>query len=231
MAAVLALGKNAALSHLSAAALWDLLPDRGPRIDVTVPSHGGRKRRRLIVVHRARMTADEVTLFDAIPVTTPARTLLDVADVVRQRQLERAFDQAEYLGLDVSELTPRKGRRGYGRVCRILDDHEAGSTWTRSELEERMLALCRRQGLALPEVNSEPLGFEVDFAWPAQRLAVETDGWAAHRTRGAFERDRLRDAALVEAHWRVIRITRRRLAREPAEVAALIGRLLAAPQR
>ena len=92
-----------------------------------------------------------------------------------------------------------------------------------------MLAVCRHHGLPVPAVNSEPVGFEVDFAWWEQRLVVETDGWAAHRSPGAFESDRVRDAVIVEAGWRVIRITRRRLAGDPGAVGALIARLLAAP--
>jgi very-short-patch-repair endonuclease len=89
-----------------------------------------------------------------------------------------------------------------------------------------MLALCRRAGLPKPVVNGEVEGFEVDFHWPDQRLAVETDAWSSHGGRGAFERDRVKDAQLVEAGWRVVRITRARLAREPREVAALLARLL-----
>ena len=228
MAAVLALGSGAALSHVAAAALWGLRAERGPRIDVTVPTAGGRKRRRVIVVHRAVISPDEVTVLDGIQVTTPTRTLIDLADVLGQRQLERAFDQAIYLGLDVPDLTARRGRRGYGRLSRVLAGHLAGSTWTRSELEERMLALCRRADLPAPAVNTHLLGFEVDFSWEPQRLAVETDGWAGHRAPGPFERDRMRDAQLVEAGWRVVRFTRRRLATKPGEVAAQLARLLAA---
>jgi predicted transcriptional regulator of viral defense system len=163
MAAVIALGPGAALSHAGAAALWELRPERSPRIDVTVPTAGGRATRRLIVVHRALISMNEIAVRDGIPVTTPARTLLDLADVLGQRPLERALDEAE---------------------------HRAGSTWTRTELEERMLALCRRAGLPAPAVNTDVQGFEADFAWSSGRLVVETDGWQAHRTRRAFERDR-----------------------------------------
>ena len=88
-------------------------------MDVTVPTRGGRRRRRLIVVHRARLAASEVTVVEGIPVTTPARTLLDAADLLGRRPLERAFDQAAYLGLDVSSLTPRNGRRGFGLLSRV----------------------------------------------------------------------------------------------------------------
>lgn len=110
----------------------------------------------------------------------------------------------------------------------VLTDHDAGSTWTRSQLEERMLALCRAAGLPPPFVNRDVEGFEVDFHWPAQKLVVEIDDWSSHRGRGAFERDRVRDATLVELGWRVVRITRARLARDPRGVAAQLARLLAA---
>jgi very-short-patch-repair endonuclease len=166
---------------------------------------------------------------NAIPVSAPLRTLIDLADLVSLRELERALDQAEYLGIDLDGLAPRPGRRGSGRLARVLSAHGAGSTWTRSELEERMLRLCRRAGLPPPDVNRRIEGLEVDFSWPSRRLALETDGWAAHRSRGAFERDRRRDARLVEGGWRVIRLTRRRLAAEPGEVVALLNRLLSAP--
>jgi Transcriptional regulator, AbiEi antitoxin/AbiEi antitoxin C-terminal domain/Protein of unknown function (DUF559) len=226
LAAVLAVGPGAALSHESAAVLWGLRDPRGPRIDVTVPTPGGRARRRLVIVHRSRLASDELTIRDGIPVTTPVRTVIDLADVLTRRQLERTLDEASYLGIDLTGISARQGRPGAGRIARVLAAHEAGSTWTRSELEERMLALCRQAGLPQPVVNDDVEGFEVDFHWPDQRLAVETDGWSAHHGRGAFERDRVKDAQLVEAGLRVVRITRNRLAREPRAVAAQLARLL-----
>ena len=226
LAAVFSYGPGAALSHESAAVLWGLRQPRGPRIDVTVPTPGGRSRRRLLIIHRSTLEPQEVTVKDAIPVTTPVRTVLDLADVMRRRPLERVLDEAAYLGLDLDGLTPRRGRRGFGLLTAVLAEHEAGSAWTRSGLEERMLTVCRREGLPNPVVNGEVDRWEVDFHWPGQRLVVETDGWSAHRGRGAFERDRVKDAQLVEAGWRVVRITRARLAREPRDVAAQLARLL-----
>jgi very-short-patch-repair endonuclease len=226
LAAVFACRQGAALSHESAAVLWGLRKPRGPRIDVTVPTPGGRSRRGALIVHRSRLEPEEVTEEDAIPVTTPARTVLDLADGLRRRQLERVLDEAAYLGLDLEGLAPRHGRRGCGLLGAVLTSHEAGSTWTRSDVEERMLTLCRRHGLPRPVVNGDVEGFEVDFHWPDHRLIVETDGWSSHGGRGAFERDRVKDAKLVEAGWRVVRITRARLAREPQAVAAQLARLL-----
>jgi predicted transcriptional regulator of viral defense system len=226
LAAVLACGPGAALSHQSAAVLWGLREPRGPRIDVTVPTPGGRARRRLVVVHRSIVRPDEIEMRDGIRVTTAARTVLDLAGALTRRQLERTLDQAAFLGVDLTYLAPRRGKRGAALLRTVLTQHDAGSTWTRSRLEERMLGLCTSAGLPRPLVNREVVGFEVDFHWPEQLLVVEIDDWSSHRGRGAFERDRLRDAVLVEAGWRVVRITRARLARDPTGVAAQLGRLL-----
>jgi very-short-patch-repair endonuclease len=226
LAAVFACGPGAVLSHESAAVLWGLRQPRGPRIDVTAATRGGRSRRGALISHRSTLEPEEVTVKDGVPVTSAARTVLDLADVLRRRPLERVLDEAFYLGLDLEGLTPRRGRRGFGLLTAVLAEHEAGTTWTRSALEERMLTLCRRRGLPAPVVNGEVGRWELDFHWPDQRLAVETDAWSSHGGRGAFERDRLKDAQLVEAGWRVVRITRARLAREPREVAALLARLL-----
>jgi very-short-patch-repair endonuclease len=100
------------------------------------------------------------------------------------------MDEAAYLRLDVGGLRPRRGRRGGAVLARVLAHHRAGSTLTRSDMEERMLALCRRRGLAAPLVNTKVEGYTVDFAWREQRLIAETDGWQAHGTKQAFERDR-----------------------------------------
>jgi very-short-patch-repair endonuclease len=193
---------------------------------VTLPTRAGRRKRRGIVVHRSSLAADEVTRQTHIPVTTPARTLVDLADVLPRRALERAIDQAEYLRLDLGGLVPRHGRPGSGVLCRVLADHRAGSTLTRSELEERFLTLHRAGELPRPVVNARVAGYEVDFLWQAERLIVETDGHAAHGTRAAFERDRLRDAELTALGYRVVRITYRRLVREPNAVREQLRRLL-----
>jgi predicted transcriptional regulator of viral defense system len=101
LAAVFACGPGAVLSHESAAVLWGIRQPRGPRIDVTVPTPGGRSRRGVLIVHRARLESDEVAVKDGITVTNPARTVLDLADVLRRRPLERVLDEAFYLGLDL----------------------------------------------------------------------------------------------------------------------------------
>jgi hypothetical protein len=226
MAAVLACGEGAVLSHVSAAVLWGLLRKEGPGVHVTVPTGAGRARRRGIAVHRAALDEGEVTTLAGIPVTTPGRTIVDLADISSRRTVERAIDEAEYLRLDCSGLGPRPGRPGSGLLTCILSEHRAGATRTRSELEELFLAMCEAYGLPPPEVNAVIEGYEVDFVWRRQRLIVETDGHAAHGTRQAFERDRLRDADLTANGWRIIRLTHVRLSREPAAVAAQLARLL-----
>jgi very-short-patch-repair endonuclease len=228
LAAVVSCGPDAALSHFAAAVLTKLMTERGPRIDVTVPRGGQRRRRGAVIIHRAALPDGDVTVNEGIRVTTPSRTIVDLADVVSERELERVIDEAAYLRLDLDGLRPREGRRGSGNLARVLASHDAGSTRTRSELEERVLSLCQSFSSPAPEVNSSIAGHEVDFVWREARLIVETDGWGAHGTRQAFERDRRRDADLLAAGWRVLRISYARLERDPAWVAARIGEALRA---
>jgi very-short-patch-repair endonuclease len=226
LAAVVSCGPDAALSHFAAAALTKLMPERGARIDVTVPRGGQRRRRGALIIHRAALPDGDVTVKEGIRVTTPSRTIVDLADVLSQRQLERVIDEAAYLRLDLGDLRPREGRRGSGNLATVLATHNAGSTRTRSELEERTLSLCQSFRLPAPEVNSSIAGYEVDFVWREARLIVETDGWAAHGTRQAFERDRHRDAELMAGGWRVLRISYASLEHDPKWVARRIGEAL-----
>lgn len=226
MAAVLACGPGAVLSHGSAAVLLGLPWRPNKWIDVTVPTPGGRAKRRLVIVHRSSVAPSERTTKDGIPVTSPSRTLVDLADYGRRRPVERALDEAAYLRLDVGGLKPRQGRRGSGLVAELLARHDPGTTRTRSDLEEIFLALCRDQELPEPEVNADIEGYEADFVWRRQRLIIETDGHGAHGTRAAFEADRVRDAELVAAGWRVVRVTYRRLLTKPQAVGTQLCRLL-----
>jgi very-short-patch-repair endonuclease len=215
MAAVLACGDGAVLSHRSAAELLRLGPTTA-FFEVTAP---GDRRPPDILVHRAEVPPEHRGTVEGIPVTSPARTLIDLADVLTRRGLERAIDEAEYLRLDHTGLRPIAGRRGAGVLAVVLDRHTAGSTRTRSELEEIFLALCGTHFLTQPETNAQVGGFEVDFVWREPRLLVELDGRAAHHTLRAFEADRARDAELTASGYRVMRFTQRRLEREPAVVA------------
>lgn len=233
MAAVLACGPTAALSHASAAALWQLRASAGAKIDVTVRTSGGRDRPGIRIHRCPSARPDETTIHDGIPVTTTARTLLDLAATLPRRQLERALDQAEILQLlDAHALDAvvraHAGRSGTARLMTVLVAHDPGTTLTRSALEDAMLELCRVHGLPRPLVNAHVAGLEVDVLFPAQRLVVETDGWRYHRTRAAFERDRERDAALTRAGHRVLRFTDRQIAGDPRTVAATLAAALAA---
>jgi hypothetical protein len=222
MAAVLAAGDGAALSHFSAAVLWGLLREPGRRVHVTAE---GKRRVGGVIVHRSPLQGERIRR-EAIVVTTPARTLVDLADVVTRRTLERAFDEAEYLGLDHRGAQPRHGRQGSGLLTSVLDLHTPGSTRTRSELEELFLALCDDHGLPRPEVNVGIEGYECDFVWRDADLTVETDGGAAHGTTRARRRDPERDARLIHAGWRVWRLPYLQVVREPEPVAAQLAALL-----
>ncbi len=235
MAAVLAYGPDAVLSHRSAAGLWGLRPDTRPETDVSVPRHCARSRPGLRA--HASLTLDhrDVTRRERIPCTTVARTLLDLAEVLDDRGVERAIEQAGALRLfdlgAVDDVLDRaEGRLGTGRLRRVLE--AAGEpAFTESELEEAFLELCRSHGLPRPEV-AVPIAtsdghLKADFLWRAQRLIVETDGYAFHSHARAFERDHRRDLLLHLAGWRLRRFTWRQIAKEADLVATAVRAALA----
>jgi hypothetical protein len=200
------------------------------RIDVTAV-RSSTYRRPGITLHRARdLQAEDSACHEGIPVTSIARTLLDLAEVVPHRRLDRAVEEAERRGLfnlpDVDRLVARNFRRRGATLLRAVLGEYREPAPTRSELERRFLDLCRDAALPPPAVNAFVTGLEVDFVWHDCRLVVELDGHEFHRTRAAFERDRVRDAALQLAGCRVVRLTHRRLTEEPAEVAGTIRSLL-----
>jgi hypothetical protein len=227
MAAVLAAGPGAVLSHASAAALWDIRPTSATRIDISVRSAGGRAKRPGLRIHRTpTLQTDEITAHQGIRVTSPARTLLDLASSLPRRALERALDEAE-----IRELYDRRaleavalahaGEHGARALAEALAQ-DGDPVLTDSELEEIMLGLCDEQQLERPTPRAWVAGLRVDFLFAASRLVVETDGYRYHRTRRAFERDRERDAILARAGYRTLRFTHRQLTREPALVAETI---------
>jgi uncharacterized protein DUF559/putative AbiEi antitoxin of type IV toxin-antitoxin system len=233
IAGVLACGDEAVLSHRCGAALWGLAATGMSRVEVTVASRG-RRRRAGIQLHQVRrLHPEDRSERIGIPVTSVARTLLDLLEIVDLRRLERAFEEAErmrLLDLRAIERTCERnpGRRGL-RPLRVLLGALHPAPHTRSELERRFLRFCRDAGLPPPTANVIVEGLEVDALWPASRLVVELDGYAFHHTRAAFERDRARDATLQLAGYRVLRLTARRLAEEPEAVAETIRALLAQP--
>jgi very-short-patch-repair endonuclease len=231
MAAVLAYGLDALLSHRDGAALWQLRQTARSRIDVSVPRRGVRDRPGIEIHAVGPWHPDDRATRRGIPVTSVARTLLDLAEVVRPSELERAFEAADRLRLldmrALDELRARShGRHGLVLIDALLGETRPPPADTRSELESSFLALIREAGLPQPATNVLIEGFLVDAVWPEQRLIVELDGEAFHGTRAAFERDRVRDAALQVAGYRVLRITWRRLNNQPAAVIADVRALL-----
>ena len=212
MAAVLAVGPGAVLSHRSAAMLWGIRPSARSAIDVTVDRKV--RSREGIEVHRARLAPDEVTVRDGIPVTTAARTLVDLAAVLRPDALNAAARQAEILRLPYPDLGRYRGRRGTKSLPR------KDPAPTRSELERLFIAFVGANGLPPPLVNAAHMGIEPDIRWPHAKLMVELDGFETHGTRQAFEDDRERDRRLIAAGWRVVRVTWRQLDEQPRALAA-----------
>lgn len=234
MAAVLAAGPGAVLSHTSAAALWRIRSSSGRRVDVTVPRV--LRSRSAVRFHHASLPDDEVSRVRGMAVTTPPRTLLDLAGVVSRHELERAFREAAYLRLtdprSVADLVARRpDGRGRAATRAILADRRIGATVTRSELEERFLSLVDTFDLPRPHVNAlldlpGAQRIEVDCLWRHQSLVVELDGHASHATSRGFERDRARDRALQAIGWRVIRITWRQLHEDSGAVVRDLRALL-----
>jgi REase_MTES_1575 len=235
MAAVLACGPGAVLSHRSAAALHGLRATSRTQIEVTVP---GRNRRRHegIEVHRSTtLTAADVTTVDGIPVTTIARTVADLTDVLPERAVERTLEQGAVMEvLDGRALDDQLTRHPRAARLRRLLARGTPAPPTESELEELFLELCRTAGIPDPERqvyvdpdDGAPM-VRADFLWREQRLIIETDGAKFHGTRRSFESDRRRDQRLTLAGWRVVRITWRQITQRPHEVVALLRSLLAA---
>ena len=234
LAAVLACGPNALLSHRSAAWLWGITRSSHSRIEVTAPTP--RHRRPPIRLHHARGLRDhDRALVQNIPVTSLARTLLDYAATVSRERLDKGIERAEELELldlrAVDELLGRTaGHHGHGRLRKALALYRP-PPFTRSGLERRFLELVEEAGLPKPATGFNELGHELDVYWPEQGLVVELDVYETHGTRGAFERDRLRQEDLLLEGIRMDRVTGPRLATEPRRVIQRVARLLAQGER
>ena len=234
MAAVLACGPTAVLSHRAAAALWELRPAPVGPIDVTDPTRS-RHHRRGIRVHAVRgIDPADHGQIDNIPVTALARTLIDYADVARYQQLRLAVEAADRRDLLTNEslqpaLKSARGRRGPTLVERAIADLGGGrAPWTQSELERRFLALIRAAGLPEPQTNVLVAGELVDCYWPRERLVVEVDGYGIHKTWAKFESDRRLDATLQLHGCRVLRATEHRIDHARAQLASDVAALLSA---
>lgn len=215
MAAVLACGEGAALSHRSAAALWNLVPRSGPAvgaggsIDVIVRFERRPARRKGVRLHRSRsLLPGQVVRRTEVPVTNPARTIADMRGSASPSEMRSMIRKAEVLGLR-TELAPR-------------------AEPTRSELEDLFLAFCERYGFPRPVVNREIATNEVDFSWLDVRVAVETDSYRFHRGAEAFEKDHERDLDLRAAGYDVVRLTWKQLTLKPDRCASAVAAALSA---
>jgi len=232
VAAVLTFGRGTVLSHRSAADLWEIAPYAGATIDITPPRKGRRSRRGL-VVHHGRLDPADATTRSAIPITTVARTFIDLAEIVDPTRLARALERAEKLNLlDMRAIDAARsrahGHHGLARLTQALAGYVPDER-TRSNWERDFIDFCAAHQLQPPQINTIICGYEVDAVWPSAKLIVELDSWTHHRTRASFERDRARDADLAVAGYRVIRITWRRLRDEPNKTAALLRTLVRQP--
>jgi very-short-patch-repair endonuclease len=234
MAAVLASGSDALLSHWSAAALWGVRPNGRSRIDVTV-GHRSRSSK-AICRHISEVPHDERAVEEGIPVTSVHRTIFDLAAGVSVDEVVAMIKEAEYLNrwdrLSLPDLLERyPGKRGSRKIELALERlKEEPPGRKRSKLEKRFAPFLRRHHLLLPRFNDWILlgdkRYQADCHWPHLRLIVELDGWEGHSSRSAFQDDRARDRALKVAGYSVIHLTWAQLDSEPTQVAADLRKLL-----
>jgi very-short-patch-repair endonuclease len=229
-AALLVCGDGALISHCSAAYMWSILPQGPSEVDVTLVGRRCRPKGGVRVHVTARIDPRDLRHKDRIPLTAPARTVIDLAADRDDATLRRALGEARVLQLvsdrELRAALDRAGsRRGVG-LMRALLDSEVEQGYARSEAERRMLELVRAAGLPQPLPNARLEGYSVDLLWPAQRFVVEVDGYRYHGHRAAFERDRRKDARLLAAGYRVMRFTWRQLVHEPMLVAAMLASAL-----
>jgi very-short-patch-repair endonuclease len=233
MAAVLAFGPHAVLSHRSAGHLWGLVPRARIRPEVTRP--GFVRGRPFLVVHRGTLMRDEAAWVRGIPVTSVPRTMFDLAGMLKEREVERAWNEMEVRKytdrLSVPDLLERyPGRKGSVLLARLAGRKTLPVGITRNDLEEAFLALVDRNALPRPRMNVHiPLRgrfYEIDCFWEELRVAIELDGGGAHGTTRAFEKDRERDRILLAEGYRPARITWDQLQYTPTEVADDVRRIL-----
>jgi very-short-patch-repair endonuclease len=228
MAAVLRAGRGAVLSHRTAARLWGIGTPEPAEIEISVPI-GRRPRMPGVVVHRrARLGADDTTTCDRIPVTSPTRTLIDLATCLTREALEKGVNHADKHDLIPADalrraLDQHRGEPGAGVLRALIDRHTF--VLTDSQLERRFLPIARRAGLPRPRTQQLLDGFRVDFYWPDLRLVVETDGLRYHRTAAQQTADRRRDQAHAAAGRVPLRFSHGQVAFEPKHVEATLRRV------
>ncbi len=230
-AALLACGDHAALSHQSAARLWKLIPEGDGPVHVTVRGRHGARPRGVTVHRTTTLNRGDVRVIEGLPVTSPARTLIDIATDLDDRTFERAVDEAlvqrlvseQQLGAAVAQA---RGHRGAPILAALLErQREPAITW--SQAEDRYLGLIRAAQLPEPRVNARVHGYMVDFYWPALGVVVEVQGYKFHSGRAAFERDTRKAARLTAAGITVSYVTWRQMEDEPYAVVARTAQVLA----
>jgi very-short-patch-repair endonuclease len=235
-AALLAAPDGSALGHYSAGSLWGMLtPESGDGLIHIVTRDVRIRPRPGVCIHRSRtLTARDIRIHDGVPVTSPARTLLDLGELLTERECELAYDRALVArimtAVEVERVLDGAHGRAGKRLLRKLLARQCGPTVTRSEAEERFLALIRRAKLPEPRVNARVHGYEVDFYWPG-RLIVEIDGFRFHSTQRAFEHDHRKDAVLRGGGFPVLRFTWHQITAEVVAVVALVAQALVGPAR
>jgi hypothetical protein len=226
MAAILACGENAFLTHLSAGALFGICKERPGRIEVGVRGRRQSQRDGIRVRERLSLPSQEVGTLNRVPVTSPVRTMIDLVSVQGPRDLLRSINEADKLEVILAddlrvELNAYAGQPGV-KVLRHLLDRDT-FVLTREELERLFLPLAREVGLSLPQTEIWLNGYEVDFFWPALRLVVETDGLRYHRTPSAQARDLKRDQAHTAAGYSRLRFSHWQVKYEQSYVKRILG--------
>lgn len=230
--ALLTTGETAVLSHRSAAALWGMLPPPATRVHLTVPGRGGRSRRRGLRIHRpVALRPEDITVRHDFPATSLARTFLDIAATEPRRVVERALDGADTervfdLRLIEARIPRGCGLAGARLLWSVIDEHLPGTTISRSDYEEAMLALCRRYGLPQPVMNRHIGVWEADFLWPEYRLVVEVQSTKFHATSQRMARDSIKEGELMAAGYLVLHVVDRHIVHEPKRVAGLVAGVL-----
>lgn len=229
-AALLACGDGALISHRSAAYLWGLLPDRPARPVVTVVGHNCGCKPGISVHRVARIESRDHRRRHGLRVTSPSRTVIDLASDAGERELERVIAEGRVQRLlrggELERALERAGSRKGAARLRALLRAEGEPGITRSDAERLLRRYLRDARLLQPKSNRKVEGWEVDFVWPQHRFVVEVDGYRFHHHRAAFERDRRKDMALAAAGYLVIRVSMRQLVQEPFAVIAHIARAL-----
>ncbi len=234
LGAVLAVGPGSLLSYWSAGWLWGLIGTWRKPFHVTATGPRRLRDRPPVRVHRARNLVDaDRRLEEGIPVTSPARTYLDLAEVIEARRLPKLLKRGEELKIfDFYEVLAccerSRGHEGAKPLTKALALYRPEPRLTRSDVERDFLALVETAGMPLPATNYIVGPYELDAYWPAAGLAVELDTFKTHGTRASFESDRERDLELAVVGIRVVRITEHRLIEDPAGVARQLAALLAA---